>query len=142
MAICFTSTANCITELQVSAMTGKSKRAKFGSDDVHHIELQLKNKKKLTGDLQGPAKSNKPYLVELNVPLDLKAGSQCIQRSDIRKVRLLAGSKDGWYIESIKTYVSVKSGANQMLTDNPTFRKWLDDKKKRRSYVLNLEDTI
>lgn len=115
-------------------MTGDHKDAGFSSIQAHHIVLQLDNKN-LTGDLKRWAVSSKPYVVELNVPIDLKAGSQCIKRSDIREVRLEAGSGDGWLIKNIKTYVSDKSGVNQELTDNPTFGKWLDTDDKTLAHV-------
>lgn len=110
---------------------------------MHHVVLQLEDKE-LKGDIEGEIKRKEPVGVELGLPFDLKAGSQCIKRSDIREVRLEAGSKDGWYISKITTYITMKNGENEVLTDNPGFSKWLDNdkkKKSRRSYVLNMVDS-
>lgn len=118
--------------------TGGKKNAQFASDKVHRIVLKLEDKE-LKGDLQGPAERDEPYVAMLGLPFDLKAGSQCIQESDIREVRLVAGSRDGWYIEDIITYFSKRNGDDGRLTENLSFKKWLDkDKKSRRSYVLNM----
>ena len=49
-----------------------------------------------------------------------------MKRSDIAQVSLVAGGDDDWYIKKITTYVKVGTGPYKVLTDDPTFNKWLN----------------
>jgi hypothetical protein len=134
-------TADCIKSLIVIAPTGSHKHAGFGAGDAHHIVLKLDDKE-LEGDLKGPVKKRQHFVKQLSLPFDFQAGTQCIKRSDIREVRLVAGDKNGWLIKSIQTIIVYVNGDKQFLTNTPTFNKWLEtDKKKRRSYVLDIDDS-
>ena len=105
-------------------MTGKRKGAGFSMwHSGHRIMLLLRNGQRLQGVLKGPAYYNWPYTLKMNFVQDF---NQCVKYTDISKVSLLAGGDDNWYITRIHTFVKVGTEPYKVLTDDPTFNKWLD----------------
>ena len=129
---------DCITELKISALTGKRKGAGYSmwrSD--HRIILSLRNKQSLQGIIKGPAYYNCPYTLKMNFVQDFQPGNLCVKSTDISQVTLLAGRhSSNWYITRIKTFVKVGTKPYKMLTNDPTFNKWLDGKNANTAKLV------
>ena len=130
--------SNCLVKLRVKGKTGDVYGAK--SKGKHQIELLLRDGTKLRGTLCPPFKRNEPFSCTLKFEdLKPKSKSKCVEIDDIDRVSLIARSRDGWFIQSIKTLVKTRHLPFGLLTRNPRFNKWLLGNNRRESkLVLNL----
>lgn len=116
--------------LTLSATTGNGQWDGFSKENMegksHHVELQLSKGQKLQANIKSPAYSSEPYTSSMSIARDFNAGSQCVKRSDIRRVSLVAGGNDGWFITEVTTCTQVGAGPCEELTNDPNFNKLLD----------------
>ena len=108
-------------------MIGQRRGAGFSTwGSGHRIILNLRNGQRLRGIIRGPAYYNWPFTLKMYFAQDFQTGNQCVKLSDISQVSLVAGGGDNWYIAKIKTFVKVGTGPYKVLTNDPTFNKWLN----------------
>ena len=130
--------AACLHYLYIFAFT--SGRADANSYEPHRVEVKTSEQTKVITlpNLPGESyKENKGDLWKLEFYLDL-GFTECVNLKNIQHVAIEAGSKDGWNIDSILTYVSViKRNDNfRQLTQDINAFKWVDDKASRKRFVL------
>ena len=134
----------CIEEFKISAATGNLRGAGFSAySKSPRVVLKLKNGL-LQANIRGPANYDSPYTLKLKFARDFHTGGQCVKRSDITQVSLVAVDDDNWYITKITTYIKVGAESFEELTSDPVFNKWLDKSHADRAkLVLSLgkEDT-
>ena len=111
---------DCITNFKIVAITRD-----LSSAATHRIVLTLQNGQQLWGNINGPAYYNRPFVREMSFSREIHPSGQCVKRSDITKVTLVAGTYGIWYISSITTYIKVGQGAYQELTNDPNLNKGL-----------------
>jgi len=121
-----TSTGQCIHFLYVMAHT--SSRLGGGADHRHRIELRAKgiSKVKVLPDLPGNDYfSSKGDLWKLSID-DYFGFSGCVTKKDIQSISLLAGSNDGWHIDSVVTYVAVNKNNWELSSVDLDANRWVD----------------
>ena len=64
----------------------------------------------------------------------------CITINDIQSISIVAGSTDGWNIDSIVTYAVIDSECWQLMSTDYNVDQWIDDSdvKGRREFLLSL----
>ena len=134
---------NCLTKLQIRGKTGG--RSQAGSSSPHRIQLILRDGTKLGGLICSRRKifrPNKRFICTRSFRQQLRAGSRCVRKSDIRTVRIIADGSDGWFIKSISTYVRSRRLGYTQLTKNDRFLKWLDNTRGNKSHKLRIVSNI
>ena len=121
-----TSTGQCIHFLYIMGYT--SSRPGGGADYRHRIELRAKGitKTKILPDLPGDDYlTSKGDLWKLSIE-DYFGFTGCITKKDIQSIALLAGSNDGWHIDSVVTYVAVNEFNWELSTVDLDANRWVD----------------
>ena len=130
--------AVCYRELYVLAFT--SGRNHADSDDDAYLQIIHKNGEKKyvklydrKGDDYSKSKGDL-WKIKLST---FKFKDTCISKSDIKKLSLLHGGNDGWNIDSIVTFLKVRSKYCLLSRDFNIFR-WLDGNRSIRSRHFDL----
>ena len=130
--------AACLHYLYIFAFT--SGKANAESYEPHRVEVKTTEQTKYIQLPNTPGenyKENKGDLWKLEFDRDL-GFTECVNLKGIQQVAIKAGSKDGWNIDSIVTYVGFvtrKEYFRQLTQDINAF-KWVDDKKSHVRFVL------
>ena len=121
-----TTTSPCIHYLYVMAYT--SDKLFSGSDSKHRIEVQANGLTKIEDlpDLpENDFSPSKGDLWKLSIS-DFFGFTGCITRNDIQGVAILAGSNDGWNIDSIVTYVASSEHDWKLTSVDLDVDRWID----------------
>ena len=116
----------CFRHLYLMAFTSGIDYA--GSDGIHMIEIKVKGSTyrkplpNLPGDDYSPLKGDL-WKLDINY---FGVPHNCIIRTDIEGVALLAGSSDGWNIDSVFTYTFYTNSVFQLFTADVDVYRWLD----------------
>ena len=128
----------CYRELYVLAFTSGKNHA--GSDDDAYLQITHKNgivKHVQLYNRKGDDYSkNKGDLWKIKLSA-FNFKDTCISRHDIKKLSLLHGGNDGWNIDSIVTFLKVRSNYYLLSRDFNIFR-WLDGNRSIRSRHFDL----
>lgn len=117
----------CIGSLFVMAQT--SGRDSAGADSQHRIEMQAKG---LTATTYLPDLFNKNDYYPLKGDLwkleieDYFGVLGCVTKNDITGIAILAGSNDGWNIDSIVTYAHYTGQEFQLTSVDLDVYRWVD----------------
>ena len=134
------STSQCIHYLYVMAHTSDARYG--GADSSHRIELRITGATKSTAlpDLPGDDYfTSKGDLWKLSIK-DHFGLSGCITKTNIKGIAVLAGSNDGWHIDSIVTYVAVNRNNWELSSVNFGANRWVDGDSSnyKKRFELNL----
>lgn len=108
----------------------------------HKIRLQAKglsNTKTLPDLPQDSYQKEKGDLWKLHLK-DFFGFTTCITMYDIQYISILAGSDDGWNIESIVTFAIVNNKYWELMSGDYNVNQWIDSNsgEKRLEFVLSL----
>ena len=135
-----TFTGQCIHYLYVMAHTSDVNHG--DADSGHKIELKANVATKAIAlpDLPGDDYStSKGDLWELSLK-DHFGLSGCITKKDIKGIAILAGSNDGWHIDSIVTYIAVNENNWELSSVDLRAKRWIDGNTSfaQKRFELNL----
>ena len=125
-----TTAGPCIHYLYVMAYT--SDKLFSGSDQKHRIEMQANELTKTAGlpDLpENDFSPSKGDLWKLSIS-DHFGFTSCITKRDIQGIAILAGSNDGWNIDSIVTYVASSEDDWKLSSVDLDVNRWIDQNSK------------
>lgn len=131
----------CITKIKVDGITAHGKNAGCSANDqscTHTIQLDMVDDTSIQAEIR-PNEAGQPFNQILDLEHDFLATCQCVKRSDIVRVMLLAGNDDSWHISSIRTeYYTKESDTFELLTNDPQLNLWLN----RENECYDKEDNI
>ena len=129
-ALSLTTTSPCIHYLYIMAYT--SDKLFSGSDQKHRIEIQANGLTK-TEDLpdlpENDFSPSKGDLWKLSIS-SYFGFTGCITKNDIQSIAILAGSNDGWNIDSIVTYVASSEHDWELSSVDLDVDRWIDQNSK------------
>ena len=121
----------------------------FGAGQYAHdplLEITTSGGKVYSGRITGYKERDAYSTRSLSVgtDIDTHGGPDCFTCSQIASVALRAGGNDGWYVESVATYLGNPGKPYVKLTCDPDFKKWIDGNGPRsHSYrLLSLFDSM
>ena len=135
----FCPTDECINFLYVLAYTSGLNHA--GADKDHKIQLQVNGlaKTKILPDL--PANDYFPSKGDL-WKLSLRSFfgfHSCVKIGDIESINIIAGSNDGWNIDSIVTFAVYDKSYWEVTSEDFNVNRWVDtDHVSQRVFPLSL----
>ena len=131
-----------IAYVKVVAVTGNvyagGQERRWGANP--ELEIILDNGKRYQAEMKGDKYKGKRYEIELYVQSDFTPRLTCTHQ-DIKEVYLRAGGNDGWYVESIATYIAGINKKYTKLTTDPGFNMWVDGNEEHL-YPYNAKEHL